>query len=152
MTPDAKALAGQAAIVTGGGGGIGGASAAWLPRGGAAGGLMGRTAAALRAARHQILQIPGAGARGAYLGRDALAEVALRDAMTHAAGMADRLGIAVSVIGGGTMKPLLMFDGPEVMSDLERNIVSAFLVIRNATPFMATAGSGSIVCISSDAA
>src|SRR5690242_16188507 len=77
---------------------------------------------------------------------------ARRDAMAHAAGIADRLGIAVSVIGGGTMQPLLMFDGPDVMADLERNIVSAFLVIRNATPLMAKAGGGSIVCISSDAA
>ena len=38
------------------------------------------------------------------------------------------------------------------MDDLERNILSAFLVIRNATPLMAKGGGGSIVCISSDAA
>jgi NAD(P)-dependent dehydrogenase (short-subunit alcohol dehydrogenase family) len=66
--------------------------------------------------------------------------------------LADRLAIAVSVVGGGTMKPLVMFEPDEVLAELQRNIVSAFLVIRNATPFMADGGGGSIVCISSDAA
>ena len=50
------------------------------------------------------------------------------------------------------MKPLLMFDADELTDDLRRNIVSAFLVIRNATPHMAAGGGGSIVLISSDAA
>src|SRR5439155_24782982 len=40
----------------------------------------------------------------------------------------------------------------QVLAALQHNIVSAFLVIRNATPLMAKAGGGSIVCISSDAA
>src|SRR5436190_334939 len=152
MTADAKPLAGQAALVTGGGGGIGGASAAWLARDGAAVVIMGRTESTLAATRDHILEFAGDGARADYFVGDALDEAALRDAMEHAAGMADRLGIAVSVIGGGTMKPLLMFEGSEVTADLERNIVSAFLVIRNATPLMAKSGGGSIVCISSDAA
>ena len=152
MTAETKPLTGQAALVTGGGGGIGGASAAWLARDGAAVVIMGRTESTLATTRDHILEFAGDGARADYFVGDALDEAALRDAMAHAAGIADRLGIAVSVIGGGTMKPLLMFDGPEVMADLERNIVSAFLVIRNATPLMAEAGGGSIVCISSDAA
>jgi NAD(P)-dependent dehydrogenase (short-subunit alcohol dehydrogenase family) len=152
MTLDVKPLAGQAALITGGGGGIGGASAAWLARDGAAVVIMGRTESTLAATREQILEFAGDGARAEYFVGDALDESAVRDAMAHAAGIADRLGIAVSVIGGGTMQPLLMFDGPDVMADLERNIVSAFLVIRNATPLMAKAGGGSIVCISSDAA
>ena len=75
-----------------------------------------------------------------------------RLAFAAAAGLADRLGIAVSVVGGGTMKPLLMFDGDEVLEEMRRNIVSAFLVIRHATPHMTKGGGGSIVCISSDAA
>jgi NAD(P)-dependent dehydrogenase (short-subunit alcohol dehydrogenase family) len=45
-----------------------------------------------------------------------------------------------------------MFDGAEVLEELRRNVVSAFLVIRNATPLMTAGGGGSIVCISSDAA
>ena len=50
------------------------------------------------------------------------------------------------------MKPLVMFDGAEVLDEMHRNVVSAFLVIRHATPLMAQHGGGSIVCISSDAA
>src|SRR4029079_11940650 len=83
---------------------------------------------------------------------DALDEHDVRHAFERAAALADRLGIAVSVVGGGTMKPLLMFEPQDVMDDLQRNILSAFLVVRNATPLMAESGGGSIVCISSDAA
>jgi NAD(P)-dependent dehydrogenase (short-subunit alcohol dehydrogenase family) len=147
-----KALAGQAALVTGGGGGIGGASAAWLARDGAAVTIMGRTEATLVKAREEILEFAGAGAKVEYFVGDALDQGALGEALGAAARSADRLGIAVSVVGGGTMKPLLMFDDAEVLEELRRNIVSAFLVIRNATPLMAQGGGGSIVCISSDAA
>ena len=51
------------------------------------------------------------------------------------------------------MKIAEMFEVPEgpLLEEMRRNIVSAFLVIRNATPHMAKGG-GSIVCISSDAA
>jgi NAD(P)-dependent dehydrogenase (short-subunit alcohol dehydrogenase family) len=45
-----------------------------------------------------------------------------------------------------------MFEPQDVMDDLQRNVLSAFLVVRNATPFMVDGGGGSIVCISSDAA
>jgi NAD(P)-dependent dehydrogenase (short-subunit alcohol dehydrogenase family) len=72
--------------------------------------------------------------------------------VSTAAGLAERLAIAVSVVGGGNMKPLLMFDDAEVLEELRRNVVSAFMVIRRATPHMASGGGGSIVCISSDAA
>lgn len=152
MPRDEQPLAGQAALVTGGGGGIGGASAAWLARDGAAVVIMGRTESTLTATKQYILEFAGDDATVDCFVGDALDETTLRDAMSTAAGMADRLGIVVSVIGGGTMKPLLMFDSAEVLDDLHRNIVSAFLVIRNATPPMAKNGGGSIVCISSDAA
>jgi NAD(P)-dependent dehydrogenase (short-subunit alcohol dehydrogenase family) len=147
-----KALAGQAALITGGGGGIGGASAAWLARDGAAVVIMGRTESTLAATKQQILDFAGHHATVEYYVGDALDATVLADAMETAASLADRLGIAVSVLGGGTMKPLLMFDGAEVLEELNRNVVSAFLVIRQATPHMAKAGGGSIVCISSDAA
>ena len=152
MPRDEQPLAGQAALITGGGGGIGGASAAWLARDGAAVVIMGRTEATLEATTQEIREFAGPDAKVEYFVGDALDESSLREAMSTAAGMADRLGIAVSVIGGGTMKPLLMFDGAEVLDDLNRNIVSAFLLILNATPSMARGGGGSIVCISSDAA
>lgn len=147
-----KPLAGQAALVTGGGGGIGGASAAWLARDGAAVTIMGRTEATLVKTRDEIIDVAGSDAKVAYFVGDALDPAALKAALAAAEATADRLAIAVSVIGGGTMKPLLMFDDVEVLEEMRRNIVSAFLVIRNATPLMAKGGGGSIVCISSDAA
>lgn len=152
MPRDEQPLAGQAALITGGGGGIGGASAAWLARDGAAVVIMGRTEPTLITSKARIHEFAGNDATVEYVVGDALDEAALRDAMATAASLGDRLGIAVSVLGGGTMKPLLMFDGAEVLEELNRNIVSAFLVIRNATPHMAKEGGGSIVCISSDAA
>jgi NAD(P)-dependent dehydrogenase (short-subunit alcohol dehydrogenase family) len=147
-----KPLAGQAALVTGGGGGIGGASAAWLARDGAAVTIMGRTEATLAKARDEILAAAGADAKVNIFVGDALDETSLRAAMNAAAATAERFAIAVSVVGGGTMKPLLMFDLDEVLDEMRRNIGSAFLVIRNAVPLMSQGGGGSIVCISSDAA
>ncbi len=152
MSTNAKPLAGLAALVTGGGGGIGGASAAWLARDGAAVTIMGRTEATLVKARQDILDSAGGGAKVEYFVGDALDADALTSALAAAEALADRLAIAVSVVGGGTMKPLVMFDDIEVLEELRRNVVSAFLVIRNATPLMAKGGGGSIVCISSDAA
>jgi NAD(P)-dependent dehydrogenase (short-subunit alcohol dehydrogenase family) len=147
-----KPLAGQAALVTGGGGGIGGASAAWLARDGAAVTIMGRTEATLAKARDEILAFAGSDALVDIFVGDALEEASLRSAIDAAAATAERFAIAVSVVGGGTMKPLLMFDGEEVLDEMRRNIVSAFLVIRNSVPVMTKGGGGSIVCISSDAA
>jgi len=150
--PGDKPLAGQAALVTGGGGGIGRASAAWLARDGAAVVIMGRTEATLRDAQREVREFAGADAVvEPYIG-DALDETQVRRALQAAAALTDRLAIAVSVVGGGTMKPLLMFEPQDVMDDLQRNVLSAFLVVRNATPLMVEGGGGSIVCISSDAA
>jgi NAD(P)-dependent dehydrogenase (short-subunit alcohol dehydrogenase family) len=149
---ETRVLEGHAALVTGGGGGIGSASAAWLARDGAAVTIMGRTEATLVNAKKEIEEFAGPGATVEYFVGDALDAAALGEAIASAARLAERLSIAVSVVGGGTMKPLLMFDGDEVLDEMRRNIVSAFLVIRNATPAMAEGGGGSIVCISSDAA
>lgn len=147
-----KPLAGQAALVTGGGGGIGSASATWLARDGAAVVIMGRTESTLVDARREILEAVGGDAIVETFVGDALDQSDARDALQTAASLADRLAIAVSVIGGGTMKPLLMFEPDEALQDMNRNIVSAFIVIRNATPLMVEGGGGSIVCISSDSA
>jgi NAD(P)-dependent dehydrogenase (short-subunit alcohol dehydrogenase family) len=144
-------LAGQAALVTGGGGGIGRASAAWLARDGASVVIMGRTEATLLDARREIHAFAGDDATVEIFVGDALDETEVRHAFQRAVALGDRLAMAVSVVGGGTMKPLLMFEPQDVMDELQRNILSAFLVIRNATPLMADRG-GSIVCISSDAA
>ena len=147
-----RAVDGQAEVVTGGGGGIGGASAEWLARDGAAVMIMGRTEATLKESKKRIEKAAGAGARIEYCVGDAVDESAVEAACAATAALADRLAIAVSVVGGGTMKPLLMFTGDELADDLRKNIVSAFLIIKYATPLMTTGGGGSIVCISSDAA
>jgi NAD(P)-dependent dehydrogenase (short-subunit alcohol dehydrogenase family) len=147
-----KPLEGMSALVTGGGGGIGGASATWLARDGAAVVIMGRTKETLEAKRGQILADAGPGANVQTFVGDAVDAGELSAAMAHAEGLTGRLAMAVAVVGGGTMKPLLMFDAEELAADLERNIISAFLVIKHATPLMTKGGGGSIVCISSDAA
>jgi NAD(P)-dependent dehydrogenase (short-subunit alcohol dehydrogenase family) len=142
----------MSALITGGGGGIGGASAAWLARDGAAVTIMGRTEATLSAKRDQILAVTGPDAQVDTFVGDALDPQALSQALAAAEAKTGRLAMAVSVVGGGTMKPLLMFEPEEVTDDLNRNITSAFLVIKHATPLMTKGGGGSIVCISSDAA
>ncbi|HEV8295976.1 MAG TPA: SDR family oxidoreductase [Acidimicrobiales bacterium] len=147
-----KPLEGQAALVTGGGGGIGGASAAWLARDGAAVTIMGRTEETLVNAQARIREFAGSDAIVHYFVGDALQAASLKSALQAATALTGRLGIAVSVVGGGTMKPLLMFEDDEVLEEMRRNIVSAFLVIRHAAPLMIQGGGGSIVCISSDAA
>ena len=141
-------LRGQAVLITGGGGGIGSASAQRLARDGAAVLLMGRTASTLDAAGQQIeTAVPDA--RVATFVGDALDDDALAAAFATTATMADRVTIAVAVVGGGMMKPLLAFEVDEFVEQLRRNTVSAFSLIRQATPHLATAGGGSIVCISS---
>jgi NAD(P)-dependent dehydrogenase (short-subunit alcohol dehydrogenase family) len=144
-------LAGQAALVTGGGGGIGGASAAWLARDGASVMIMGRTEKTLVATKERIKEFAGPEATVEYFVGDALEAGELSEALAAAAALSERLAIAVSVVGGGNMKPLLMFDDAEALEEMRKNIISAFMVIRHATPLMADKG-GSIVCISSDAA
>jgi len=148
---ESRVLAGQSAFITGGAGGIGSASARWLARDGAAVVIMGRTESTLAEARERIRQDAGAGAAVEYVVGDTLDPAAVEAGLVAAAGLG-RLSMALSVVGGGTMKPLLMFDADELTNDLRRNIVSAFLVIRHATPHMAAGGGGSIVLISSDAA
>ena len=141
----------QAALVTGGGGGIGSACAQRLARDGAAVLLMGRTPATLVAAQERIAAaVPSA--RVAIFVGDALDDDALAAALDTAATMAARVTIAVAVVGGGTMKPLLAFEVDEFDEQLRRNTVSAFSLIRQATPHLTNAGGGSIVCISSVAA
>jgi NAD(P)-dependent dehydrogenase (short-subunit alcohol dehydrogenase family) len=146
-----KALSGQSAFITGGGGGIGSGSAAWLARDGAAVVIMGRTESTLIDAKKHIENAAGPGATVHYVVGDALDPVDVQAGVDAAAGLG-RFSMALSVVGGGTMKPLLMFEPDELLHDLNRNIVSAFLVIKHATPLMSEGGGGSIVLVSSDAA
>jgi NAD(P)-dependent dehydrogenase (short-subunit alcohol dehydrogenase family) len=113
--------------------------------------IMGRTEKTLAATKERIKEFAGPDATVEYFVGDALEAGELSEALAAAASLSERLAIAVSVVGGGNMKPLLMFDDAEALEEMRKNIVSAFMVIRHATPLMADKG-GSIVCISSDAA
>lgn len=149
---DRGSLAGAGALVTGGAGGLGSAIARRLAADGARVTLMGRTESALQ---DVVGRIRSAGSDAAgdvdYVVGDAKVEADVVDALAHV----DRRGglaIAVPVVGGGTMGPVLLTSPDTFIGDLAHNTLSAYLVIRHATPLMAAAGGGSIVCISSDAA
>lgn len=140
-------LAGQTAIVTGASSGIGKESARILARDGAAVLLMGRRADALERAREDILgTIPGA--RIEIYAGDASTETDVREALRQAHAIAGRLDIIVPAVGGDeNYYPFLMETLEHFQYVLDRNLISAFLLIRYGAPLMHPGG-GSIVCIS----
>jgi NAD(P)-dependent dehydrogenase (short-subunit alcohol dehydrogenase family) len=142
-----KVLAGQTAIVTGASSGIGKESARILARDGAAVLLMGRRAEALESARADILAtVPGA--RIEVHAGDASDEVAVKAALEKAYALAGRLDIIVPAVGGDeNYYPFLMETREHFQYVLDRNLISAFLIVRYGAPLMHPTG-GSIVCIS----
>ena len=148
-----NSLNGMAALITGGGGGIGCASACELARDGASVTIVGRTEATLQKAVKKIQDVAASDATIQYYVGDATDSKTLDKALKYAAIPEDGLHIAVSVLGkGGEFKPLLLLDEDTFMERFRLNVLSAFLLIRNAAPYIAKVGGGSIVCISSDAA
>lgn len=144
-------LADHGALVTGGAGGLGSAIAGRLAADGAQVTIMGRTESTLTEVADRIaVDHPDAPPVQVQVG-DAKHE---DDVAAAAARVARRapLKIAVSVVGGGSMAPLLLFDGESFFADIENNTVPPFILIRQTIPVMTDAGGGSIVCISSDAA
>jgi NAD(P)-dependent dehydrogenase (short-subunit alcohol dehydrogenase family) len=145
-------LAGMGALITGGGGGIGSASARWLARDGCSVTLMGRTESTLQQAVTRIEPEAAGGASVRYYVGDATDARTLADALRYAE-QPTGLHIGVSVVGkGDEFTPLLLLDEQTFLERFRLNVLSAFLVIRQAAPLIASAGGGSIVCISSDAA
>ncbi|HEV8312441.1 MAG TPA: SDR family oxidoreductase [Burkholderiaceae bacterium] len=146
-----KALAGRTALITGGAGGIGAACAERLVDDGAAVLLMGRRTEVLQAARQSLLcDRPGARVE-CHVG-DACRSADMSVAVQQAAALQGSLDIVVATVGGGGFRPLLMHDAASFMAELQQNLLSAFLAVREAAPLMAGRGGGSIVCISSNAA
>jgi NAD(P)-dependent dehydrogenase (short-subunit alcohol dehydrogenase family) len=144
---DSKALAGQAAFVTGASSGIGLESARILARDGAAVLLMGRREDALLRARDNILATVPTARIEIYAG-DASDEAAIKAALQSARAMAGRLDILVPAVGGDdNYYPFLMETKDHFNYVLNRNLISAFLVMRYGAPLMHPHG-GSIVCIS----
>ena len=145
-------LAGRTALITGGGGGLGSAAARWLARDGAHVTLMGRTEATLVAARDEVAASAAAGAEVDYVVGDACVRADMERAVTQAARRDGTLHMTMSVVGGGTMIPLMALSEDMLMDDLRRNLVSSLLAVQVSVPRMVAAGGGSIVCIASDAA
>ena len=140
-------FAGRTAFVTGSSSGIGEACARLLAEDGAAVLMMGRRLDALEEARDRI----GARAPQArieiYAG-DATEEADVRAGLAKAHAMAGRLDVIVPAVGGSeNYAPMLMDSTQDFIAVFKRNLLSAFLPIRDGAPLMSPDG-GSIVCIS----
>ena len=145
-------LAGRSALITGGSGGIGSACAAALLRDGASVTLSARRPELLEATRQRLQPLVRDGARLAIIAGDSLDRDDVMAAVALACEHTGSLDICVPTVGGGDIKPFLLHDETSFLKEIEFNVISAFLVIRHATPLMARAGGGSVVCISSDSA
>jgi NAD(P)-dependent dehydrogenase (short-subunit alcohol dehydrogenase family) len=141
------ALGGKTAFVTGASSGIGLASARILARDGASVLLMGRREDALNQARDNILETVPKARIEVYAG-DASDEAAVKAALQRARAIAGRLDILVPAVGGdNNYYPFLMETKDHFQYVLNRNLISAFLIMRYGAPLMHPHG-GSIVCIS----
>jgi len=145
-------LSGKTALITGGSGGIGAACAAALLRDGASVTLSARRADALETTRTRLLPLLRPGASLQVIAGDALKREDVQAAIALASAHTGTLDICVPTVGGGAIRPFLMHDEHSFLEEIQLNVISAFLVIRHATPIMARGGGGSVVCISSDAA
>jgi NAD(P)-dependent dehydrogenase (short-subunit alcohol dehydrogenase family) len=131
---------------------MGSAAAKILARDGAAVLLVGRTESSPEKAARRIRdEFPHGGTVRYFVG-DAMDPAAMEEAVEIASQLTGELKICVTTVGGGTIAPLLLLDEEVFAKDLRRNIVSAFTAIKCCVPAMTSAGGGSIVCISSDAA
>jgi NAD(P)-dependent dehydrogenase (short-subunit alcohol dehydrogenase family) len=142
-------LEGRRALVVGGGSGIGLGVARLLARDGAAVTIAGRTTAKLADAAATLARD---GLAVAQTRCDALDAASVRAAVDAASDDARRLDIAVVVPGGGSIKPVLMFDDDEFSREVDANIRPVYLVLKYAGRAMVRNGSGSFVAVSSTAA
>jgi NAD(P)-dependent dehydrogenase (short-subunit alcohol dehydrogenase family) len=149
---DALPLRGMAALVTGGSGAIGSASARWLLRDGCSITLMARRAEHLEGTAERLRAEAPEGTTVQTITGDGVKKEDVQAAVAYATRPTGHLNIAVATVGGGTMVPVLAMDEADFLGDLEKNIFSAFLVVKYAAPKMVEAGGGSIVFISSDVA
>jgi NAD(P)-dependent dehydrogenase (short-subunit alcohol dehydrogenase family) len=143
------ALSGQRAIVIGGGSGIGFGSARVLARDGAHVTIAGRTVEKLEAAQ-AALQTEGLSVNLTRC--DAMDAASVRSAVEVAADQRGKLDIAVVVPGGGSIRPVLLYDDDEFSQEVDLNVRPVYLCLKYAGQAMVRNGSGSFVAISSTAA
>ena len=148
-TVDVLPLDGMSALVTGGSGGIGVACAEALLRDGASVTLSARRIEPLEEARALLRSSVRPGARLAIIAGDSMVATDVKAALALACEHTGRVDICVPTVGGGGIRPFLLHDEKSFLAEIELNVMSAFLVIRHATPIMASHGGGSIVCVSS---
>lgn len=137
------------AIVFGGGSGIGLASARLLARDGAVVTITGRTEAKLLEARERLSE---EGLDVTAFAADGMEAADVRAAVSAAADAEGHLHIAVSVPGGGSIRPILLVDDDQFDDEVRRNTRPVFLLLKYAGRAMVRAGGGSFVAVSSTAA
>jgi NAD(P)-dependent dehydrogenase (short-subunit alcohol dehydrogenase family) len=142
-------LAGKRAIIVGGGSGIGLGSAQLMARDGATVTLAGRTEQKLNDAAEQIR---AAGGKALVAVCDGMSGDDVRAAVDLASEGTGTLDIAVVVPGGGSIKPVLLFDDDEFSAEVDKNVRPVYLLLKYAGQAMVRNGSGSFVAISSTAA
>jgi NAD(P)-dependent dehydrogenase (short-subunit alcohol dehydrogenase family) len=144
-----RALAGQAALVTGGGSGIGLACARHLLRGGAAVTICGRNEERLREAAAELESDAPDGAAVQYVTCDVVDEVQVEAAVARASEPVGGLHVAVANAGTGGLGPLIATTIEEWRRVLDTNLTGAFLTLKHAGAAAARAGGGSLVAVSS---
>jgi NAD(P)-dependent dehydrogenase (short-subunit alcohol dehydrogenase family) len=141
-------LDGRRALVIGGGSGLGLGSARLLARDGACVTIAGRTMATLQAA---AAQLASEGLTVATVATDAL-EARSVQAAVEAASIDGSLDIAVVVPGGGSIRPVLLYDDDQFSHEVDLNVRPVFLTLKYAGRAMVNSGGGSFVAVSSTAA
>ena len=144
-----RPLEGQHAIVVGGGSGIGFGSARLLARDGASVTIAGRTESKLQDAAAQLREEEGV--EVSWIGCDVLDAAKVRDAVEFASDDG-KLHIAVVVPGGGSIRPVLLFEDDQFSEEIDKNVRPVYLLLKYAGLAMVRAGHGSFVAISSTAA
>lgn len=142
-----RSLEGRSIIVTGGGSGIGAACALKAAQEGALVTLCGRTQAKLAAVAQSII---GGGGKAQIVTADVTQEADVVRLMQQAAQFGGGIhGFVANAGGGGLPAPYHLQDTETFLNVLHLNVLSTFLSIKHAVPYLARAGNGAFVGLSS---
>jgi len=137
-------------LVTGGGTGIGHACAAALAADGAAVTICGRTEATLANSTERLQDKAANGGSVRYEICDVTDENQVAAVMAKAAEPTGTLnGVVANAGGGGGMGPYHLQDTQEYLRVLHLNVLGTMLCVKHSVPYMAEAGGGSFVGMSS---